>query len=96
MLKNWTSIIVGIIIGGLSGVGYSQLTIVGDVRENKVQIRNVREQLANSNTLFEARLSNIIKLWEAQLNTERELIALVREQIVLIERSNNNVIRSKQ
>ena len=88
-----------VLIGFLSGVGLVQITLAGDVRENKIELKAVKEdvdrsrkqfddRMATISKQFDDRMANIIRLWEAQLNTERELIALVREQIRVIERKN--------
>lgn len=86
MMKTWTAVFLGVVIGVLGGVGLQQVTLAGDVRENKVEIKAVKDQIIASNKIFEERMSNVIRLWEAQLASERELIALVREQIRVIER----------
>ena len=86
-MKTWTAIFIGVAIGVLSGVGLQQVTLAGDVRENKIELRSLKDEMTRRDKVFEERMGNIIRLWEAQLNAEHELIALVREQIRVIERT---------
>lgn len=74
-MKQLTVIVLSIIIGLLSGVGATQMWIVGDVRKHEVQIAGTQREL-----------DNLVRLIEAQLATERELIQLVRTQNELLQR----------
>lgn len=89
-MKSWQTLVVGVLLGALSIAGAFQLTLAGDVKSNASEIRAVREQLVENRKSFDDRMANIIRLWEAQLNSERELISLVREQIRVIERNNSS------
>lgn len=74
-MKQITTIVLSVIIGLLSGVGATQVWIVGDVRKHDVQIQGTQREL-----------DNLVRLIEAQLETERELIQLVRTQNELLQR----------
>lgn len=89
-MKSWQTLAVGVLLGALSIAGAFQLTLAGEVKSNTADMRAVKEQLAETRKSFDDRMSNIIRLWEAQLNSERELISLVREQIRVIERNSNS------
>lgn len=85
-MKQLTTIALSVIIGLLSGVGATQMWIVGDVRKHEVQIESAQRDIKDTKASFEQRMDNIIRLWEAQLATERELIQLVRMQNELLQR----------
>lgn len=74
-MKQITTIVLSVIIGLLSGVGATQVWIVGDVRKHDVQIQGTQREL-----------DNLVRLIEAELETERELIQLVRTQNELLQR----------
>lgn len=78
--------IATLIIGFLAGVGTMQATLVGDVREHTTRINHVEAQQKSSDVLFEQRISYIVKLLEQTMESNREMISMVK-QIVIV----NNV-----
>ena len=43
-MKIWQALTVGVVVGFLGGVGAMQATIVGDVRDNKVNVAHMAEE----------------------------------------------------
>lgn len=61
-----------------------------EVARHEMQINENKTALERTDKVYESRITNIIKLWEQQLVTERELISLVREQNRLMEFKRGN------
>lgn len=82
-MKDWQKWLAGIAIGYLSGVGTMQATLVSDSREHTLKILSLENQQQQTRDLFEKRMDNVVRLWEASLESNRELVALLRTQIDL-------------
>lgn len=99
-MKIWQAVVIGIVIGFLGGVGTVQMTMAADVRDNKVNIAHLKKEhedtkaamlKANEDArvVFEKRMDNVVRLWEANLEQQRansmqqaELINLVKQVII--------------
>ena len=80
-MKIWHALIVGTVVGFLGGVGAMQATIVGDVRDNKVNVAHMAEELKETNASVNGRMDRVTKLMEQILETNRQLVAeLVAER----------------
>lgn len=79
-MKDWQKWLAGLIIGYLSGIGTMQATLIADSHENTVKIRQLEKYREEDKALFEKRLDNVVRLWEANLEAERELISALKQQ----------------
>lgn len=73
-MKTWQSILVGLIIGFLGGVGTMQASLVGDVREHTVKLESINRSAEYNTTQIEQRYDRVIRLMESLLETNRQLI----------------------
>lgn len=73
-MKTWQSILVGLIIGFLGGVGTMQASLVGDVREHTVKLESINRSAEYNTTQMEQRYDRVIRLMESLLETNRQLI----------------------
>ena len=94
-MKAWQAIIVGILVGFPGGVATMQATMIGEVRQNTAKIVFLDRKQTDDMATTEKRIDNIIRLWEASLQSNRELTALVSKQIALLERQNELLIKEK-
>lgn len=92
-MKTWQAIFVGIIIGFPGSVATMQATLIGEVRQNTAQIKFVEQKHSDDAMITEKRIENIVRLWEASLQSNRELTALVSKQIALLERQNEMLMK---
>ena len=95
-MRTWQSIVVGVIIGFLAGVGTMQATLVSDVTSHGVKLTAMDQRLNSTDALIERRIGNVILLWEksleasrALMESNRELISLVK-QAIAVDAVNNN------
>lgn len=79
-MKDWQKWLAGLVIGYLSGIGTMQATLVSDSHEHSLKIKYLEEYRAEDKVMFEKRLDNVVRLWEATLESQRELIAALREK----------------
>lgn len=73
-MKTWQSILVGLIIGFLGGVGTMQASLVGDVREHTVKLESISRTAEANVVQMEQRYDRVIRLMESLLETNRQLI----------------------
>jgi len=73
-MKTWQSILVGLIIGFLGGVGTMQASLVGDVREHSVKLVTINRSVEVNADQMEQRYDRVIRLMESLLETNRQLI----------------------
>lgn len=73
-MKTWQSILVGLIIGFLGGVGTMQASLVGDVREHSVKLESISRTAEANVVQMEQRYDRVIRLMESLLETNRQLI----------------------
>lgn len=73
-MKTWQSILVGLIIGFLGGVGTMQASLVGDVREHTVKLESINHSAEYNTAQMEQRYDRVIRLMESLLETNRQLI----------------------
>lgn len=77
--------ILTLFLGVTLGMGFvhlSQATVVG---QHSVAIVALEKAQTRADQVYEVRMANVVKLWEEQLKTERELISLVRDRLVRME-----------
>lgn len=86
-MRTWQSIVVGVIIGFLAGVGTMQATLVSDVTSHGVKLANLDHRLDLTDALIEKRISNVILLWEKSLESNRALMESNRELISLVKQA---------
>lgn len=74
-MKTYQSIVIGITIGFLAGVGTMQATIIGDVRTHETRIAHIEADAKQQAVGFEHRMDKLVRMLEALLETNRELIS---------------------
>lgn len=73
-MKTWQSILIGLIIGFLGGVGTMQASLVADVREHSVKLESMGRAQDQNISQMEQRYDRVIRLMESLLETNRQLI----------------------
>lgn len=74
-MKTYQSIVIGIVIGFLAGVGTMQASLVGDVRDHSIRITHIETESVKQMAQFEQRMDKIVRMLEALIETNRELLA---------------------
>lgn len=74
-MRTYQSIVIGITIGFLAGVGTMQATIIGDVRTHETRISHIESDARKQSVEFEQRMDKLVRMLEALLETNRELIS---------------------
>ena len=75
-MKTYQSIVIGIVIGFLAGVGTMQASLVGDVRDHTTRLAHVEQDSIAQMAMFEQRMDKLVRMLESLLETNRELIAM--------------------
>ena len=87
-MKTWQSILTGVVIGFLCGVGTMQATLIGDSHDHSTRIKQLEHADNVMQTAFEKRMDSMANLWMAKLEADRELISLVRQQVAMLDREH--------
>lgn len=74
-MKTYQSIVIGIVIGFLAGVGTMQASLVGDVRDHSIRITHIETESVKQMAQFEQRMDKLVRMLEALIETNRELLA---------------------
>ena len=77
-MKTGQGIVVGLIIGFLAGVGTMQASLIGDVRDHSTRLDHIEKDIASQSESTERRLANVVRLMEGLLETNRELISVIK------------------
>jgi hypothetical protein len=75
-MRTYQSIIIGIVIGFLAGVGTMQASLIGDVRDHTTRISHIEQDAKAQQLMFEERMDKLVRMLEALVSTNRELIAM--------------------
>lgn len=77
-MKNGVAILIGVVIGLLSGVGYAQYTVVGRVENHETRMARVEKDV-----------SEVAALVRTSLELNKEFIAVLKLQNELLMRQRN-------
>lgn len=87
-MKTGYAILVGTIIGLLSGVGYAQLSIIGRVEQHETRVARLEKDGELERTRTDARIFELAGLVKSSLELNREFIAVMKLQ--------NELLRQKE
>jgi hypothetical protein len=79
-MKTGQGIVIGLIIGFLAGVGTMQASLIGDVRDHAVRLSHIESDLTKQQQATETRIQNVVRLMEGLLETNRELISVIKNR----------------
>ena len=79
-MKTGQGIVVGLVIGFLAGVGTMQASLIGDVRDHTIRLNHIEKDIAAQADQTEKRLANVVRLMEGLLETNRELISVIKSR----------------
>lgn len=88
-MKTAQAIAVGAAIGLLSGVGMSQVTFVGDVKEHSTKIAQLEKDRDADRIRTDARIYEVASLVKEVIQSNRELIHVLKMQSELLQRKEN-------
>lgn len=77
-MKAGQGIVIGLIIGFLAGVGTMQASLIGDVRDHSTRLNHIERDMVQQAEQTERRLANVVRLMEGLLETNRELIVVIK------------------
>lgn len=85
--------VLTLLVGASLGFGTSQMYVVSDVRESKLQITNlkeadaqIRKDLFDERARTDGRIADLVRLMEKSTGLNQELVNLVKVQLELAAR----------
>lgn len=87
-MKNAQAIMIGIVIGVLSGIGFVHLTIAGDVQKHETKITQLEKDRDSDRERLDQRIYEVAELVKEVLASNRELISILRMQSELLRQKN--------
>lgn len=86
-MKTAYAIVIGAIIGLLSGVGYAQLSVIGRVENHETRVTRLERDSELERNRTDARIYELAGLVKSSLELNREFIAVMKLQNELLQRS---------
>jgi hypothetical protein len=86
---SWRQIFVALLIAlcsGSLGFGISQMSVIPEVRANKISLENLKDERVEDKKQVDVRISELVGLMNTNMKLNSDLIELVRVQNQLLTR----------